>query len=133
MFGIRGNAGTVGKECFDLRNRKAVLLTLRPVPSIPIEPADPQLHHFGIYTNVYTFVKTIMAWLLSLFVVTPEAQVESRNPKRGERPLRGRLPSELVFWKIRETKGGIWKFIFHRRRKRVSINLPRARVCHAHG
>lgn len=34
----------------------------------------------------------------------------------------------MVLWKIRGTKGGIWKFIFHRRRKRASINLPRALV-----
>ena len=42
---------------FDLRNRKAMLLTLRPVPFIPIEPTDPQIHHSANYTNVYTFVK----------------------------------------------------------------------------
>jgi len=38
---IGRNAGTVGEEGFDLRNRKAMLLTLCSVPFIPIEPADP--------------------------------------------------------------------------------------------
>jgi len=46
VFVIRSNAGTAGEQGFDLLNRKAVFLTLRPVPVIPIEPADPQIHRF---------------------------------------------------------------------------------------
>ena len=57
VFRIGGNAGTVGEKGFDLRNRKAMLLTLRPVTFIPIEPTDPQIHHSATYTNVYTFIK----------------------------------------------------------------------------
>jgi hypothetical protein len=54
---IRGDTGTVTEKRFDLSNRESMLLTLRPVPFTPIEPADPQIHHTARYTNVYTLVK----------------------------------------------------------------------------
>jgi hypothetical protein len=41
VFMIWSNSRAVCKKDFDLRNREAVLLTLRTVPIIPIEPADP--------------------------------------------------------------------------------------------
>jgi hypothetical protein len=45
VFRIGSNAGTVGEKSFDLRNRKAMLLTLLP------------LYHSATYTNVHTFAK----------------------------------------------------------------------------
>jgi len=41
VFRIGGDSGTVGEKGFDPRNRKAMPLTLRAVPFIPIEPAKP--------------------------------------------------------------------------------------------
>lgn len=54
VLGIRSNAETVSEKGLDLCDRKAMFLTLRPVPFISIEPADSQIHHHATYTNVYT-------------------------------------------------------------------------------